>query len=290
VIENVDQAKAWNGVEGEAWAANQDRFDDAVRGYEARLLEAAAVSQSARVLDIGCGCGQSTRDAGRTASSGHALGVDLSIPMLERARELARAEGLTNVTFEQADAQVHPFGSDAFDLAISRFGVMFFDDPVAAFANIGRSLGPGARIALLAWQPLECNEWLGELRTALAMGRTLPAPPVGAPGPFGLADPDAVRRILGEAGYRDVDVVGVSESFHAGADAEDAYDFVSRIPLVRGMLQDLDDATARRALDRLRATLAAHDTPAGVHFGSCAWLVTAARGRPPAWPRPRVPR
>ena len=145
-VANVEMAKAWE-EEGARWAEQAERYDATVRRHSRRLLEAARISADDRVLDIGCGCGETTRDAARFAASGLVLGVDLSARMIEWARERARAEGLTNVRFEQADAQVYPFEREGFDLAISRFGAMFFADPVAAFRNIGRALRPGGRAA-----------------------------------------------------------------------------------------------------------------------------------------------
>jgi SAM-dependent methyltransferase len=277
VIVNEDQANAWDGTEGETWAADQDRYDAGVGVYNEHLLDAANISTNERVLDIGCGCGQSTRSAARLAASGSAVGVDLSSQMLARARDRAREEGVENVTFEQADAQVHPFAPGEFDVAISRFGAMFFGDPVAAFRNIGSGLRADARIALVAWQPLAENEWLSAIRATLAMGRQLPEPPIGMPGPFGLADPDAVRSILDGAGYVDIGVEGIQEPFYAGADADDAFDFVGRIGPVRGLLEDLDEAAEAQALEQLRAAIAEHETADGVLFGSSAWLVTARR-------------
>src|SRR4051812_33965905 len=161
-------AQRWDGDEGAQWAAHVEEHDVAARAHHERLLEAAAIRRDEHVLDIGCGNGQTTRDAARAASAGRALGVDLSSPMLARARELARAEGVANAEFVQADVQVHPFEPRTFDVAISRFGVMFFDDPVGAFANVQRALRPGGRTAFVVWQPLTANEWLLELRGAVA--------------------------------------------------------------------------------------------------------------------------
>src|SRR5205085_7422709 len=132
------------------------------------------------------------------------LGVDLSSQMLALARETATAEGLTNVEFRHADAQVEPFESAAFDVVISRMGSMFFGDPIAAFANLHRALRPGGRLTLLTRQSIADNEWLTEFRAAMAVGRELPAPPPEAPSPFALCDPDRVRAILGAAGLADV--------------------------------------------------------------------------------------
>jgi SAM-dependent methyltransferase len=274
-IVNVDQSNAWNGYEGEVWTADQDHYDAAVGAYHETLLRAARIQPGERVLDIGCGCGTTTLDAARAAPDGHALGVDLSRQMLELARERAAADHLTNVTFEQADAQVCPFDTAAFDVVISRFGVMFFSDPLAAFSNIAKALRPGGRLVAVAWQPLEHNEWLGAVREALAMGRTLPAPATGAPGPFGLADPDATQRLLTEAGFVDVALEPVSLPVVFGGDVDDAFEFAQRMPPVRGMLQDLDEPTTSAALERLRDTIVAHATPDSVAFGSAAWIVTA---------------
>ncbi|HEY7062901.1 MAG TPA: class I SAM-dependent methyltransferase [Chloroflexota bacterium] len=275
-IANVEQTAAWQGEE-EHWVAHEARYDAAVRRYDGPLFDAARVVAADRVLDVGCGCGATTREAARAAARGMALGVDLSARMIARARSRARAEGPTNARFEQADAQVYPFDAQSFDLAISRFGAMFFGDSVAAFGNVGRALRPGGRLALLAWQRLANNEWLVALRGALAAGRTLSTPPLGAPGPFGLADPAAVRRILAGAGYEAIAVESVSEPLYFGADTDDAFGFLRGQGAVRGMLGGLDAPTAARALAALRATLAAQATAGGVLLGSAAWLITARR-------------
>jgi SAM-dependent methyltransferase len=275
-VVNVEQARAWQGEE-DHWAEHDERYNASARRHGLRLYRAADISAGERVLDVGCGCGETTRAAARAAVSGSALGVDLSARMLARARERSRAEGLTNVRFEQADAQVYPFADQAFDIAISRFGAMFFADPVAAFRNVGRALQPGGRLALLAWQEFGKNEWLLALRGALAAGRTLPEPPAGAPGPFGLADADAARRILAEAGFVTIDLAEVREPIYLGADGDDAFGFVSTMGFTRGLLNGLDDATAARALEALRATLAAHESGEGVLLDSRAWLITASR-------------
>ncbi len=272
---NENMTAAWDGDEGAHWAANADRYDETVRAHHARLFEAAAIGAGEAVLDIGCGTGRTTRDAARAAGSGRALGVDLSGPMLMVARDRAVTEGLTNVEFLQADAQVHGFEPGTFDVVISRFGVMFFDDPVAAFTNLARAQPRGGRLALLAWQELAANEWLSTIRGALAMGRDLPTPPAGAPGPFGLADPAYVAKVLDAAGYTDVDLAPVTSPMQLGGDSDAAYAFVSTIGPVVGMLEGLEPDERREALDTLRATLDAHHTGDGVALGSSSWLITA---------------
>jgi len=276
-IANTEQAAAWDGHEGEVWTEHADRYESSSRRHWQRFLDADLIAPTAAVLDVGCGTGKSTRDVARVASRGSALGVDLSASMLGRAREQSDAAGLTNVTFVQGDAQVHPFDAEAFDTAISSFGAMFFGDPVAAFTNIGRGLRPGGRLALLAWRELSRNEWLVELRAALAMGRQLPEPPPDAPTPFSLADPDRVRRILGDAGYADVGFEPVDEPLEFGSDVDDAFAFVKTIGIVEGLSHDLNDDDKAEALANVEKMLAAHETADGVLLGTSAWLITARK-------------
>lgn len=276
-VVNVDQAAAWDGEEGDHWSEHADRYDAAGRRYDAGLIDAAQITEDSEVLDVGCGSGVSTRDAARVAKSGRVLGVDLSVRLLEEARRRSRAESLTNTTFVQADAQVYRFEEQAFDVAISRFGAMFFGDPVAAFANLGRALRPDGRLALSSWRELAKNEWVFALREALAVGRTLPEPPPGAPGPFGLAEERAVRSILAEAGFDGIGLTEVNEPMYLGSDAEDAFGFVANLGVTKGMLDGLDDRARVQALANLRDTLAAHATPDGVLLAASGWLITARR-------------
>lgn len=248
------------------------RLEIELTRYQERLREAFGVRAGDRVLDIGCGAGATTRDAAKAAHLGSAHGVDLSAPVIATARRLAVADGIRNVTFEVANAQTHPFPAEQFDLGISRFGTMFFAAPVAAFTNIGRALRPGARLVQLVWQHGDRQEWATAISAALSAGS--PAPVTGEP--FSLADPPAVRRILGAAGFADAAVTELSEPIHYGPQ-DDAYDFVLGLELARDLLAKLDPADVPAAHDRLRAVLAAHDTGAGVWFESRAWLVTARR-------------
>ena len=255
-----------------------DFYDAELGLHNAHLRAAAGVRPPDRVLDVGCGTGQTTREAARAAVDGSALGVDLSAPMLERARRLSDDAGLRNVTYVQADAQTHPFPPAHFDLAISRFGTMFFADPVAAFANIGRALRPGARLVLLVWQDHDRNEWAAAIRDALTAGTAAPAPATNGPGPFSLADPAITAGILAAAGFAEVDFTDVDEPVFYGPDTATAYDAVLRLAHARDLLADLDPTMTGHALERLRAVVAAHDTGRGVYFGARAWLVAAVRG------------
>jgi SAM-dependent methyltransferase len=272
---NFEQSRAWNGDEGAYWAAHPDHFERGLVRYDEPFFAAAAIERSDRVLDVGCGTGKTTRDAARVAADGSALGVDLSSAMLDVARRRAAEEGVHNVHFQQADAQIHRFEAGTFAVAIGRTSAMFFGDRVAALTNIGGALRPGGRLALLTWQPFELQEWIREFTGALAAGRDLPAPPADMPGPFTLAEPDVIRTVLASAGYEGITVDGRREPMWFGADADDAYELV--LGLLGWMLDGLEDDEVARAQDGLRTTIAGHVTPAGVEYDSAAWIVRATR-------------
>ena len=257
-------------------SGNVDFYDAELRRHNVPFRAAARVRPGDHVLDIGCGTGQTTRDAARAAVNGSALGVDVSAAMLERARRIAEAEGLRNVTFERGDAQSHRFPPARFDLCISRFGTMFFTDPIAAFTNIARAMRPGARLVLLVWQDSDRNEWFTAVRQALA-GSTPPTPTDSDLEPFSLADPTTTQRILTAAGFADAGFAAVHEPVYYGPDPDAAYGAVLGLQHAGDLLASLDPASATHAPDRLRATLAAHHTDSGVLFDSRAWIITARR-------------
>jgi SAM-dependent methyltransferase len=279
-IANHEQARHWNSDEASHWVTHQAAHDRMLAPFTDMLLGAAALSPGDRVADIGCGCGATTRAAAQTVTPGPALGVDLSGPMLARARADAQAAGLENATFEQADAQVHPFGDASFDAVISRFGIMFFADPVAAFANLRRATRPGGRLAFICWQDFTANEWLLVPGAALARHVTLPdlAPP-GAAGMLAFADPGRVRAVLTGAGWRDIDVAPRHTSILVGGGGtlDDAVEFLRKGSMGRAMLAGASAGTAARALHAVRDALAQHLTRDGVSLGAAVWCVSAIR-------------
>ena len=273
-VSNAEQANAWDGREGAYWAAHHDVFEASLARYQRAFLTAAAIRPEDLVLDVGCGTGVSTRAAALLAREGAAVGVDLSSEMIAVARRLAGQAGLTNVVFEHADAQVHPFAAESFDIAISRTGAMFFGDPHAAFANLRRSLKPGGRLVLLTWQRAELQEWTRAFSAALT-GRTPPSPAPGAPGPFSLSDPAHVRALLDGSGFTDVALRPVNETTTYGRTVQDAHAFLQG--LLGWMLEGQQPGRRTASLEALRETLAAHETDDGIRFESAAWLVTARR-------------
>lgn len=272
-IVNTAQAEAWNGYEGEHWAAYDDRYNAVNGGYNAAVLDAAAIGERCRVLDIGCGSGELTRLAARQARLGEAVGVDLSAPMLARARARADEQDIRNVVFEQGDAQVHPFPVGRFDAAISRFGIMFFADPGTAFANIGRGLRTGGRLAFVCMRGLDGTD-LGGVLDAMAAPLPRPTGPDGT-GPTSFADPARLRAVLTDAGFRDVACTHVETDQFWGRDVPDAVEFLGGWGPIRFHMQRVGPDAAARAREALTAALGHFHTADGVRLRGTAWLVTA---------------
>ncbi|MGW3342798.1 class I SAM-dependent methyltransferase [Nonomuraea rubra] len=272
-IVNTEQAEAWNGYEGRHWADHHARYDATNSGFNEALLEAAGIGGGDRVLDLGCGNGQITRLAARNGR--HAVGVDLSEPMLARARSVAAAEGVRNVTFERGDVQVHPFETGSFDVAVSRFAVMFFSDPVAAFANVARALRPGGRLAFVTLKDPAGTD-LGKVLAAISgllPGWQSPSTP-DRPGPLSLADPDRIREVLTRAGFTGITVTPVEAMAELGGNASDAAEFFSGWGPVHHHLAGADPAPVRTALE---AVFRDFDDGNAVRLRNTAWLVRADR-------------
>ena len=252
-------------------------YDAELRLHMEVLRRAWDVQPTDDVLDVGCGAGATTREAARRARAGSAFGVDISAPAIERARTLARDERLHNVAFECADAQTFRFPPQRFDLAVSRFGTMFFADPVAAFANIGAALRPAGRLVMMVWQNRQRNEWDVAIRQALAAYEGGMTVGEEGPDPFSLADPPTVEGLLQAAGFTRVTFTEVHEPVYYGSDVATALAWVSGFTCTSEILKQLDPVTAERAVGRLRDVLAAHLSGDGVWFGSRAWIVDARR-------------
>jgi len=248
-------------------------YDAELQRHQEHFRAAFDIGPTDRVLDVGCGAGQTTREAAGIAVEGSVVGVDVSAEMLEIARQRSAEAGLRNVTFELGDAQVHGFPAAHFDLCMSRFGTMFFADPVAAFANIGRAMRPGGRLALTVWQSRERNEWAVAIQntlglTAAASARVSPA--------FSLADRAVTTRILTESGFASIDFTEVHVPVFYGPNVDAAYDAVVGLFIAEDRLVDPNPATVDM-LRRLRVLLNAHLTADGVLFDSRAWIVTARK-------------
>jgi SAM-dependent methyltransferase len=268
---NREQIEYWNGPVGERWAAFQPVMDKALSAISDAALAFAAATPGERVLDLGCGTGTTTYALAKAVGpAGNVSGVDISRPMLA----VARTRG-TGVNFREGDASVllfHP----THDLVFSRFGVMFFDDPEAAFANIRKALAPHGRLAFVCWRDVKQNVWAsGPMAAAKALlPPQEPADPL-APGPFAFADDARLRDILGRAGYRDVRIEKLDSTLNMGATVSDAAEQALRVgPLARAAAE-LDDATKDKIRAVVKDAFAKFETPAGITPPAACWLVGA---------------
>jgi SAM-dependent methyltransferase len=238
----------------------------------------AAIDAGDSVLDVGCGRGATTLAVARRPTVGEALGIDLSVPMLNQAQSDARAAGIANASFFEGDAQVYPFEPDRFDAVISRLGLMFFADPLAAFANLRHATMPGGRIVFVCWQPLAANQWL--LVPGAALAEHVPVPDLGspdAPGMFALSDPDRVQRHPHRFGWHEVDVTATHTSMVVGGSGtlDEAVELLRTGSMGRALLAGTDLAAEARAVASVRAALAPHAEAGGVRLDAAAWLVRA---------------
>lgn len=227
-VANSAQSEYWNAKAGDAWTQNQAIMDRLLSGPGRRLFEHAAIKAGERVLDIGCGTGATVLAAADAVGpEGGVLGIDLSHAMLDLARSRAKQHaGTAELMFEIADAQSHQFAAGRHDLLLSRFGVMFFEDPTAAFANLLTALRPGGRLCFVCWAPMAENPWFFIPRDAAIkfLGAPEAAPP-RAPGPLAFADTDYVTEILTGAGFRDISVLSETVDLTPISDLIEAADY-----------------------------------------------------------------
>lgn len=277
--DNSDQIAYWNDKAAITWTAFQDRLDAIFEPLTALALNAAAPSSGERAIDIGCGCGATVLAlAGCLAPAGQVLGVDVSEPMASRARERIAAAGLTNARVVVSDAAIHDFPPGGADLVFSRFGVMFFADPVGAFANLHRAARPRGRLLCAAWRPLGENAWF---TVPLEAARHLlpPQPPADpdAPGPFAFANPDRTTRILANAGWHDVTLTrhDVPMRLAAAGQMEHATEFTSRVGMLARLLADEAPETRARVRQAIAEALVPYDGPDGISLRGSIWLISA---------------
>lgn len=274
---NREAFEAWNGESGRRWVLDPDRRDEFAAPVGDALLVAARLRAGEVVLDVGCGCGATTLAAAEAVgATGAAHGLDLSEPMLEVARRRRDAAGATNVTFTLADAQTHPF-EPVHDVVVSRFGTMFFDDPIAAFANIATGLRPGGRLCIATWQPLLANDWLTIPGAELLRYGTFPDTSSGGPGMFAQSEPSVVAATLGAAGYEDITVQPVDVMLRLGDDPLDATEHLAEMGTGRAVPATIAEADRGEALEAVTTVLADHAGPDGVRLPGRILLTTAAR-------------
>lgn len=277
---NQQQSEAWNGSESAHWVDNADRYDRQVAPITAALLTCVALEPLDAVLDVGCGCGAAAREAALVSRS--VLGADISEPLLAAAANRARAESLDNVEFVVADAQTYPFDEGAFDVVISQFGLMFFDQPATAFANLRRSLASGGRIAFTCWQGIEANEWVSVLAEVVAQHVAVPSLGglASGPGMFALKDPDEIATLLDQVGFTRVEVEAISPTvlIGGGGTLDESVEFLLGMGIARGLLSQVGPEAHALVVETIRGSLAERYEPGvGVRLGTAAWLVSASK-------------
>jgi SAM-dependent methyltransferase len=273
---NARQATYWNEQAGPTWAELQAPLDRQLAPLGARAIAALAPKPGERILDVGCGAGAASLELARAVGPGGGVtGVDISRPLLEVAR--GRAAGLAGVNFLEADAQTHPFEPASFDAVFSRFGVMFFADPPAAFANIRRALKPGGRLAFVCWREPALNPVMTlAMSAALAHVEPPPPPEPGAPGPFAFADPEHVRRVLSAGGFTDIALTPFEAKIGSG-DLETTVALSLRVGPLGGLLRENPDKRDV-VIEAVREAYRPHQGPDGVKLDSATWIVTARAG------------
>ncbi|MCY1020072.1 class I SAM-dependent methyltransferase [Pyxidicoccus sp. MSG2] len=269
-----EQTRLWNGLAGRAWVEEQELLDPLFQPFEDLLVEAVSAESGGRVLDVGCGTGSTTLAVSRRlGAKGRCVGIDISEPMLAAARARAEREG-TPASFIRANAQVHAFEPASFDLLISRFGVMFFDDPVRAFANLRRAARHGAELRFIAWRSPAENPFMTTAeRAAAPLLPNLPARRPGAPGQFAFADPGRVSSILEESGWAEVDIQPIDVA--CTLPEKELVRYLTRLGPVGLLLQAADERTRTQVIETVRAAFEPYVHGAEVRFTAACWRVSA---------------
>ena len=274
---NAQQIEYWNEVSGPKWVDLQEDLDVQLLPLQQALISRVPAGAGDQVLDVGCGCGASTLALGAlVGDTGRVTGVDISRPMLARARD--RAQGHAHIDFLEGDAQVYSLPDAHYDHIVSRFGVMFFEDPGAAFAHLHTSLKPGGTFTFICWRALEESPWMTV--PAQAAAQHVPIPPAGdphAPGPAALCDRERTKRLLREAGFSQVEMSPHDELLHLGPDGtlDAGVDFTMKMGPVPKMLEDADTETITKVKEAIRKALTAYDGDEGLKLKSATWIVTA---------------
>lgn len=270
-----EQARLWNGPSGHTWVDMQPTLDQLFRPLEALLVDAAAGAQ--RVLDVGCGTGAATLAISRSQDAkGRCTGIDISQPMVATARARAEREGATNASFVCADVQAHAFEPGAFDMLVSRFGVMFFDDPVRAFSNLRHAAADRAAMKFIAWRSAAENPFMTTAERAAAPLLDLPARQPGAPGQFAFADSERVRGILRDSGWEDIDIAPIDVP--CTLPEKDLLGYLSRLGPVGLKLRDADERTRAKVIDVVRAAFEPFVFGDEVRLVASCWSIGARAG------------
>ena len=277
---NIKQKQFWSGAGGDVWVDKQREMDIMLNPLGERVIQGLDLKEETKILDIGCGCGATTLEIAKIVNQGEVIGVDISEPMLERATQTASDMALTNISYQVKDVQVDEMPNNYFDIAFSRFGVMFFEDPFEAFNNINHSLKDDGQLSFVCWQHASLNPWQSLSIQVIKEFLDLPAPPPKSPGPFAFEDKSYIEEILNASGFRDTEIKDNQEDivmFSGKSIREACEDYLTINPVVTEMLKNSPSELREEILEALIGKFSDYHKDDGLLFPSATWIVTAKK-------------
>ena len=278
---NKNQRDFWSGKGGDIWVERQNAMDTMLSPLGEAALNKLNLNEGENVLDIGCGCGHTTLNiAKRISPDGQVTGLDISKPMLKRAKESANEMSISNASFNCVDVQTDDIGEEVYSAAFSRFGVMFFEDPIAAFRNINKSLITGASLSFVCWQSPALNPWQSLFIEAVKKYVDLPSPPPRSPSPFAFMESEYVSSILEESNFQNIMIEGheAEVNMFSGRSLSDSVkDYISINPVVSGMLKDSTEQEKTEIINSAIEAFSPYYSAKGLMFPSATWLVTTTK-------------
>ena len=277
---NIKQKQFWSGAGGDVWVDKQREMDIMLNPLGERVIQGLDLKEETKILDIGCGCGATTLEIAKIVNQGEIIGVDISEPMLERATQTASDMALTNISYQVKDVQVDEMPNKYFDIAFSRFGVMFFEDPFEAFNNINHSLKDDGQLSFVCWQHASLNPWQSLSIQVIKEFLDLPAPPPKSPGPFAFEDKSYIEEILNASGFRDIEIKDNQEDivmFSGKSIREACEDYLTINPVVTEMLKNSPSELREEILEALIGKFSDYHKDDGLLFPSATWIVTAKK-------------
>tara|TARA_B100000959_G_scaffold41207_2_gene41033 strand:+ start:453 stop:1298 length:846 start_codon:yes stop_codon:yes gene_type:complete len=275
---NIKQKEFWSGKGGDYWVVKQNEMDIMLNPLGNQALTKLNLSNDAKVLDIGCGCGATTLSIAKMVSHGEVTGVDISVPMLQQAKTLAKNKNINNIEFKVTDVQVDEMPTNNYDFAFSRFGVMFFEDPVQAFRNISQSIKENGMLSFVCWQEPSLNPWQSLSIQVIKSYLEIPTPPLRSPGPFAFQEKEYVHEILEKSGFSNIKIEDNQQdiTMFSGKSLKDASeDYLAINPVVTEMLKDSPESLRSEIITSLMDVFSEYYKDNGLLFPSATWLVTA---------------
>ena len=277
---NAKQKDFWSGKGGDYWVEKQSEMDIMLNPLGEKALAKLDLKSNSEVLDIGCGCGATTLEIAKKVSEGTVTGLDISVPMLDKAESEAGIQGIANVDFKVVDVQVDQLASEKYDYVYSRFGVMFFDDPYEAFKNIFSSIKEGGELSFVCWQDPSLNPWQSLSVQVIRGYLDMPSPPPRSPGPFAFHEKDYVKEILEKSGFSNISFDDNQEDitmFSGKSLQEASEDYLAINPVVTEMLKDSPDDLKAEIVESLKEAFSEFHKGDGLVFPSATWVVSASK-------------